>query len=103
MRRCYRSDPSPSPTSARSSARSRRSCGGRVGRPLSTNVDERVVSALREAQHVVVLTGSGASAESGVPTFRDKQVGLWERFDAMELATPAAFRRDPALVWGWCV
>jgi NAD-dependent deacetylase len=66
-----------------------------------TNVDERVVRALREAQHVVVLTGSGASAESGVPKFRDKQVGLWERFDAMELATPAAFRRDPALVWGW--
>jgi NAD-dependent deacetylase len=64
-------------------------------------VDERVIRALREAQHVVVLTGSGASAESGVPTFRDKQVGLWERFDATELATPAAFRRDPALVWGW--
>jgi NAD-dependent deacetylase len=64
-------------------------------------VDERVVRALREAQHVVVLTGSGASAESGVPTFRDKQAGLWERFDAMELATPTAFRRDPALVWGW--
>ena len=36
-----------------------------------------------------------------MPTFRDKQVGLWERFDAMELATPSAFRRDPALVWGW--
>ena len=64
-------------------------------RPLSTNVDARVVSALREVQHVVVLTGSGASAESGVPTFRESQVGLWERFDAMELATPAAFRRDP--------
>jgi NAD-dependent deacetylase len=64
-------------------------------------MDERVVRALREAQHVVVLTGSGASAESGVPTFRESQVGLWERFDAMELATPAAFRRDPALVWGW--
>lgn len=62
---------------------------------------EPVVHALRDAQHVVVLTGAGASSESGIPTFRDKQVGLWERFDPMELATPDAFRRDPALVWGW--
>ena len=50
---------------------------------------------------MVVLTGAGASAESGIPTFRDNQVGLWERFDPMELATPEAFSRDPALVWGW--
>lgn len=64
-------------------------------------MNERVVRALREAQHVVVLTGSGASAESGVPTFRDAQTGLWSNFDAAELATPDAFRRDPALVWGW--
>ena len=41
------------------------------------------------------------SAESGVPTFRDKQTGLWERFDAAALATLTAFRRDPSLVWGW--
>jgi NAD-dependent deacetylase len=41
------------------------------------------------------------SAESGIPTFRDKQTGLWERFDAAELATPYAFERDPALVWTW--
>ncbi len=32
---------------------------------------------------------------------RDKQTGLWEKFDAAELATPNAFERDPALVWGW--
>jgi NAD-dependent SIR2 family protein deacetylase len=31
----------------------------------------------------------------------DKQTGLWEQYDAMELATPDAFARDPALVWGW--
>jgi NAD-dependent deacetylase len=41
------------------------------------------------------------SAESGIPTFRDKQTGLWERFDALELATPEAFVKDPPLVWGW--
>lgn len=56
---------------------------------------------LREARHVVVFTGAGVSAESGIPTFRDALTGLWERFDPAELATADAFRRDPALVWGW--
>ncbi len=63
--------------------------------------DPQLIDSLRTARHVVVLTGAGVSAESGIPTFRDKQTGLWENFDAMELATPAAFARDPALVWGW--
>jgi NAD-dependent deacetylase len=49
---------------------------------------------------VVVLTGAGISAESGVPTFRGEQ-GLWRSFRPEELATPEAFRRDPALVWEW--
>lgn len=64
-------------------------------------IDPQLLQSLRAARHVVVLTGAGVSAESGVPTFRDKQTGLWERFDALELATPQAFQRDPALVWGW--
>jgi NAD-dependent deacetylase len=63
--------------------------------------DPRLIDSLRSARRVVVLTGAGISAESGIPTFRDKQTGLWEKFDAMELATPEAFGRDPALVWGW--
>ena len=50
---------------------------------------------------MVVFTGAGVSAESGIPTFRDRQTGLWQNFDAESLATPAAFERDPALVWGW--
>lgn len=57
--------------------------------------------ALRLARRVVVFTGAGISAESGIPTFRDALTGLWSRFDAAELATPEAFERDPALVWGW--
>lgn len=60
-----------------------------------------LIEALREARHVVALTGAGASAESGVPTFRDAQTGLWARFDPHELATPEAFRRNPKLVWDW--
>jgi hypothetical protein len=43
-------------------------------------------------------THRSISAESGIPTFRDLQTGLWERFDAQALATPVAFERDPALV-----
>ncbi|WP_024693002.1 SIR2 family NAD-dependent protein deacylase [Pseudomonas syringae] len=56
---------------------------------------------LREAQHIVVFTGAGASAESGIPTFRDALSGLWKRFDPAQLATPEAFRADPSLCWGW--
>ena len=50
---------------------------------------------------LVVLSGAGMSADSGVPTFRDAQVGLWERFDPAQLATPQAWRDDPATVWAW--
>jgi NAD-dependent deacetylase len=66
-----------------------------------TPIDARIITAFRAATRVVVFTGAGVSAESGIPTFRDKQTGLWENFDATELATPDAFERDPALVWGW--
>lgn len=41
------------------------------------------------------------SQESGVPTFRDAQTGLWAEFDPMELATESAFRRNPRRVFGW--
>jgi NAD-dependent deacetylase len=68
---------------------------------VSSAIPAAVTEAFRAARHVLVLTGSGASAESGVPTFRDAQSGLWERFDPHELATPEAFLHDPALVWRW--
>ncbi|CAM3774906.1 NAD-dependent protein deacylase 1 [Pseudomonas reidholzensis] len=56
---------------------------------------------LADARHVVVFTGAGVSAESGIATFRDKLTGLWERFDPAQLASAEGFRRDPALIWGW--
>ena len=65
------------------------------------SVPEDLAARLREAERIVVLTGAGVSAESGVPTFRDAQSGLWARFRPEELATPEAFARDPALVWDW--
>ena len=65
------------------------------------DIPPEVVATLQASRHVLVLTGSGASAESGVPTFREAQSGLWEQFDPHELATPEAFLRDPALIWRW--
>ncbi len=56
---------------------------------------------LRDAASVMVLTGAGISAESGIATFRDAQTGLWARYRAEDLATPEAFARDPGLVWRW--
>ena len=56
---------------------------------------------LRSANSVTVLTGAGVSVGSGIPTFRDSKNGLWEKYNAQELATPAAFQKDPELVWNW--
>ncbi len=60
-----------------------------------------LIETLRGARRVAVLTGAGISAESGVPTFRDAQTGLWANFKPEDLATPEAFLRDPKLVWEW--
>ena len=65
------------------------------------DIPEALLAAIREARHVCVLTGAGVSAESGVPTFRDAQDGLWARYSPQELATPEAFLADPALIWRW--
>lgn len=62
---------------------------------------ETIVRRLKDCRHVVVFSGAGTSAESGIPTFRDALTGLWENFDASRLATAQAFRADPSLVWGW--
>ena len=62
---------------------------------------ERAAKLLATKQRICILTGAGISAESGIPTFRDKQTGLWESYSAEDLATPQAFTRDPNLVWSW--
>lgn len=60
------------------------------------------VRAIHETKprRVVVFTGAGVSADSGIPTFRGSG-GLWRNFRPEDLATPEAFERDPALVWEW--
>src|SRR5260221_12561399 len=62
-------------------------------------VPSKLVQRLKTAKRVVVLTGAGVSAESGVPTFRAAQTGLWSKFKPEEIATPRAFKRNPRLVW----
>src|SRR5437879_10351533 len=63
---------------------------------------ERALEAIRRRrwERIVVFTGAGVSAESGIPTFRGAG-GLWRNFRSEDLATPEAFARDPRLVWEW--
>jgi NAD-dependent deacetylase len=68
---------------------------------MSDAAFDEVRERLAAARNIAVLTGAGMSAESGVPTFRDAQSGLWSRFDPMQLASEQGFRADPALVWRW--
>ncbi|MFO1420065.1 MAG: NAD-dependent deacylase [Candidatus Competibacteraceae bacterium] len=65
------------------------------------SIPAQLIARLRSARRVAVLTGAGISAESGVPTFREAQTGLWARYNPEELATPEAFGHNPRLVWEW--
>jgi NAD-dependent deacetylase len=67
---------------------------------VANDAMERARAIVSRANAIAVLTGSGISAESGVPTFRGAG-GLWRTFRPEELATPQAFERDPKLVWEW--
>ena len=56
---------------------------------------------IREAHHLVAFTGAGISTPSGIPDFRSKGTGLWERFDPMEVASLTTFRTAPTRFWNW--
>lgn len=79
----------------------------RVASPPPTDPQTRAESlsvaakALRSAEHVCILTGAGVSAESGIPTFREAQTGIWAQFSPQDLATPEAFASNPSRVWQW--
>ncbi len=62
---------------------------------------QQATEILAKSSQICILTGAGISAESGIPTFRDKQTGLWEQYRAEDLASPDAFAHDPELVWSW--
>ena len=60
-----------------------------------------IINSFRASPSLLILTGAGVSAESGIPTFRDALTGLWAKFNPEDLATPEAFNRDPQLVSHW--
>jgi len=62
-------------------------------------IDPAIAERLRACRKLVVFTGAGMSAESGIPTFRDAQTGLWAKFNPAEVASAEAFRNNPQLVW----
>jgi NAD-dependent deacetylase len=64
-------------------------------------LSDALLGRLARARSVLVLTGAGMSAESGIPTFRDAQTGIWSKFKPQELATPEAFAAHPDRVWQW--
>lgn len=65
------------------------------------SIPDALVQSLSPCRSAVALTGAGISAESGVPTFRDAQTGLWAQYAPTELATPEAFESNPRRVWEW--
>ncbi len=71
------------------------------GKPDNQHLPDDLVELLETRPEICVLTGAGVSAESGVPTFRDAQTGLWAKFDPLSLASPEGFAEDPATVWKW--
>jgi NAD-dependent deacetylase len=69
--------------------------------PSSMSDVDTIAYILGRARSVVVITGAGISAESGIRTFRDTMEGLWKDFDPQKLATPEAFAADPTTVTRW--
>ena len=69
--------------------------------PKYSKIPPSLVMEFKDALSITVLTGAGISAESGIPTFRQAQTGLWSQYNPEELATPGAFQDNPELVWKW--
>ena len=63
-------------------------------------ISNKILEKLQEAKSVVVLTGAGVSAESGLPTFRDPN-GMWSKINPQGLASIEGFLANPELVWSW--
>ena len=62
---------------------------------------ESLLARLSAAREIVVFSGAGLSADSGVPTFRDGATGLWSNVDPLEVASIEGFAHDPDKVWAW--
>jgi NAD-dependent deacetylase len=65
-------------------------------------IPDTLVKRLQQAQHIVIFTGAGMSAQSGIATFRDPDSsGMWGRYNPADVATPQAFKANPQGVWDW--
>jgi NAD-dependent deacetylase len=62
---------------------------------------QKAADLLQKAQHAVAFTGAGISTPSGIPDFRSKNTGLWQRFDPMEVASLDVFQARPARFYDW--
>jgi NAD-dependent deacetylase len=60
-----------------------------------------ILTLLAESREIVVFSGAGLSADSGIPTFRDGATSLWANIDPMEVASIDGFENDPEKVWAW--
>lgn len=69
--------------------------------PLSSSDQTAILETLRTARSVVILSGAGLSAESGIPTFRDASNSLWANADPMAVASLDGFNQNPDKVWAW--
>jgi NAD-dependent deacetylase len=73
----------------------------RLSDPRADDALQTAARAVARSARLAVFTGAGVSKESGIPTFRDPETGLWAKYDPMQLATPEAYREDPPFVWSW--
>lgn len=62
---------------------------------------EQLSKLLDNAEEIVLITGAGVSADSGIPTFRDGMTGLWNNINPDHVASIQGFRDDPDRVWQW--
>jgi NAD-dependent deacetylase len=68
---------------------------------MTPDLIKQAAQAIQQASSIVVSTGAGISKESGIPTFRDAQTGLWENYNPEDLATREGFLANPSMVWDW--
>ncbi|PUE06888.1 hypothetical protein B9Z51_13250 [Limnohabitans sp. T6-5] len=66
-----------------------------------TTPEHTLAAVLRQARRIVVFTGAGMSAESGIATFRDKPDSLWAQFNTRQMATPQGWSENKQRVWAW--
>lgn len=62
---------------------------------------ERARDIVSKSSHCVAFTGAGISTPSGIPDFRSKGTGMWEKYNPMETASLSVFRSDPQRFWDW--